>query len=77
MSLEDEVVALLKDQGLTLTTAESCTAGLLAGRVIDVAELLRYMKKDTLHIPTKLRKSFLAYVTIPKRLWRVKQGNGL
>ena len=25
MSLEDEVVALLKDQGLTLTTAESCT----------------------------------------------------
>ena len=29
MSLEDEVVALLKDQGITLTTAESCTAGLL------------------------------------------------
>ena len=29
MSLEDEVVALLKDQGLTLTTAESCTACLL------------------------------------------------
>ena len=37
MSLEDEVVALLKDQGLTLTTAESCTAGLLAGRVMNVA----------------------------------------
>ena len=37
MSFEDEVVALLIDQVITLTTAESCTAGLLAGRVMNVA----------------------------------------
>lgn len=37
MALEDEVVALLKEKGFTLTTAESCTAGLVAGRIMNVA----------------------------------------
>lgn len=35
-SLEDVVVALLIKHHLTLTTAESCTAGLLAGRIVNV-----------------------------------------
>lgn len=35
--LEEQAVALLKECGFTLTTAESCTAGLLAGRVMNVA----------------------------------------
>ena len=37
MALEDEVVAQLKERGLSLTTAESCTAGLVAGRIMNVA----------------------------------------
>lgn len=37
MTLEETVVSLLKKKGLKLTTAESCTAGLLAGRVMNVA----------------------------------------
>lgn len=36
-SLEDVVVKLLKDKNLTLSTAESCTGGLLSGRIINVA----------------------------------------
>lgn len=37
VALEDAVVNLLEEKGLTLTTAESCTAGLLAGRIMNVA----------------------------------------
>ena len=36
MTLEDSVVELLKEKHLTVTTAESCTAGLLAGRLMNV-----------------------------------------
>lgn len=36
-ALEERAVALLLECGFTLTTAESCTAGLLAGRVMNVA----------------------------------------
>lgn len=36
VTLEEAVVELLKEKQLTLTTAESCTAGLLAGRIMNV-----------------------------------------
>ena len=36
-SLEERVVALLKQRGFTVTTTESCTGGLLAGRLLNVA----------------------------------------
>jgi len=36
-SLEERIVKQLKDRGLTVTTAESCTGGLLAGRIINVS----------------------------------------
>ena len=35
--LEDVVVKLLKNRGLTMSTAESCSGGLLAARIINVA----------------------------------------
>lgn len=34
--LEDSIVGILKTRGLTVTTAESCTGGLLSGRIINV-----------------------------------------
>lgn len=37
VTLEDAIVDLLKERGYTLTTAESCTAGKLAGRIMNVA----------------------------------------
>jgi PncC family amidohydrolase len=36
MGIEEEIGALLVDQGLTLVTAESCTGGLLAHRITNV-----------------------------------------
>ena len=37
LSLEEEVVNLLAKRHLTVSTAESCTGGLLSGRIINVA----------------------------------------
>ena len=37
MTLEERAVKLLKEKGYTLSTAESCTGGLLAGRIINVS----------------------------------------
>lgn len=36
VTLEEAVLALLKERNMTLTTAESCTGGLLAGRIMNV-----------------------------------------
>lgn len=37
MSLEDKIVKKILDIGYTITTAESCTGGLLAGRILNVS----------------------------------------
>lgn len=37
VTLEEAIVEILKERGFTLTTAESCTAGKLAGRIMNVA----------------------------------------
>ena len=37
MTLEETAVSLLKEKGYTVSTAESCTGGLLAGRIINVS----------------------------------------
>lgn len=37
VTLEESIVEILKEKGMTLTTAESCSGGLLAGRIMNVA----------------------------------------
>ena len=37
VTLEESIVAALKEKQMTLTTAESCTGGLLAGRIMNVS----------------------------------------
>lgn len=37
MNIEEKVVKLLMEQGLSITTAESCTGGLLAGTILNVS----------------------------------------
>lgn len=37
MALAETVVKMLKDAGMTVTTVESCTGGLLSGTLVDVA----------------------------------------
>lgn len=37
MNLEEKIVRELQNKGYTITTAESCTGGLLAGRILNVS----------------------------------------
>lgn len=37
MNLEEKIVRELQNRGYTVTTAESCTGGLLAGRILNVS----------------------------------------
>ncbi len=37
MTIEEQIVRKLSERGMTVTTAESCTGGLLAGRLLGVA----------------------------------------
>ena len=36
MTLEEQIVVLMQEKKLTLATAESCTGGMFASRIIDV-----------------------------------------
>lgn len=45
-TLEEAVVELLTDQGLTLATAESCTGGMLAARIVNVPGASRVLKES-------------------------------
>lgn len=65
-SLEKTVVGLLKEKGLTVTTVESCTAGALAARIVDVSGASRVLKQGFVtysdkakHQLVKVKKSTL------------------
>lgn len=36
-TLEEKIVMMLKDKGFTLSTAESCTAGMIAAKIVNVS----------------------------------------
>jgi nicotinamide-nucleotide amidase len=70
-SLEDVVVAELRRQNLTVTTAESCTGGLAAARLINVSGASEVIKSGfitycdeakakMLHVPTELLEQYTA-----------------
>jgi PncC family amidohydrolase len=43
MSLEEKLAQVFKQKGLSISTAESCTGGLLAGRITDMAGSSAYL----------------------------------
>ena len=45
LTLEEKTVARLKEHGLTITTAESCTGGLLSGRLVNVSGVSDCLKE--------------------------------
>ena len=51
-TLEESIVALLKEKNLTLTTAESCTGGMLSARLTNVPGVQKCSSRDLLPIPT-------------------------
>lgn len=54
-TLEETVVELLAEKGFHITTAESCTGGMVAGTLVNVAGASEVTEKDMLLIPMRQR----------------------
>lgn len=59
MTLEKAVVELLQANGLTLTCAESCTGGLLSGRIINVPGVSETYKSGYITYSNKAKRRLL------------------
>ena len=59
VSLEDAVVGLLQEQGLTVTTVESCTGGLIAGRLVNVPGVSEVFKQGFVTYSNKAKRKLV------------------
>jgi len=59
VSLEEAVVKLLKKKGFTITTAESCTGGLVAGRLINVPGASHVFREGYITYSDKAKRKLL------------------
>lgn len=59
ISLENTVVQLLMDRGLSVTCAESCTGGLLSGRIINVPGVSDVYKAGFITYSNKAKRKLL------------------
>ncbi len=57
--LEDVVVGLMRQQNLTLTTVESCTGGLLAGRLVNVPGVSDIFKQGYVTYSNKAKRKLV------------------
>lgn len=57
--IEEEVVALLRKTGLKVTFAESCTGGLLAGRLVNVSGASEVFKCSVVTYSNKAKRKLL------------------
>ena len=58
-TLEETVVQLLRENELTLTTVESCTGGLLTGRLINVAGASEVVKQGLVTYSNKAKRKLV------------------
>ncbi|MEI3522081.1 MAG: CinA family protein [Anaerosacchariphilus sp.] len=59
MTLAEEVVELLEKDELTVTTAESCTGGLVAARLVDVPGVSEVFKQGFITYSNKAKRKLL------------------
>lgn len=59
VTLEDAVVGLLQEQGLTVTTVESCTGGLIAGRLVNVPGVSEVFKQGFVTYSNKAKRKLV------------------
>ncbi len=57
-SLEDSVVSLLRENGFTISAAESCTAGLFTGRLANVPGTSEILKAGFITYSEKAKRKF-------------------
>ena len=62
--VEEKIVKLLKKNGLTVTTAESCTGGLVAGRLVNVAGVSEVFEEGFVTYSDKAKLAANADVSI-------------
>lgn len=60
MRLEEELGKRLKEKGLTISVAESCSGGLLASRITDVAGASAYFLGGVIAYQNEVKKRLLA-----------------
>lgn len=58
-ALEERIIALLKQAGFTATTAESCTGGLLAGRLLNAAGASEVYKEGYITYSNEAKEKLL------------------
>lgn len=59
-SLEERVAGLLKQRGFTVTTTESCTGGLLAGRLLNAAGISQVYKEGYITYSNEAKEKLLS-----------------
>ncbi len=59
VTLEESVAELLREQGLTVTTVESCTGGLLAGRLVNVPGISEVLKQGFITYSNKAKRKLV------------------
>lgn len=59
VTLEESIAALLKEHHLTVTTAESCTGGLLAGRLVNVPGISEQFKEGYITYSNEAKEKLL------------------
>ncbi len=57
--LDKALVETLKNKSLTITTAESCTGGMVASSIVNISGASDILKKDILHTVMKPKSVFL------------------
>lgn len=58
-TLEEHLVSMLKERGMTLTTAESCTGGKLAGRIMNVSGVSSVYKEGYITYANESKEKLL------------------
>ncbi len=58
-TLEEVVVALLKENGMTISTAESCTGGLFSARLVNVPGASEVFKEGFITYSNKSKRKYL------------------
>ena len=59
VTLEDSVIGLMREKGLTLTTVESCTGGLLTGRLVNVSGASEVVKQGFITYSNKAKRKLV------------------
>lgn len=58
-STEERIAAILMKRGITITTAESCTGGLLAGRLVNAAGISEVYKEGYITYSNEAKEKLL------------------